>query len=481
MSLLRKIAVNALSLSAAKVINPLTAIFLLAAIARTQGAAGVGQYSLVLAIFYIAANFGALGLRTPITRAVSREHALAPEYLGVSLILGLISGGVAIVAVLTLVHALSYGPEIVRSLGVLCIAIIPSVWILHVEALFIAFHRAHQIAAVTVVENLAKVTIGILLLGLGYDMIVVIALIAALRIVTFLVYLRMIFGQIESSVPKPTWRTTRELCRVAPIFTANLLLSAPFARLDLILLSKFGTMADVGYYSAALRLINVASFVPQAVKASILPAFCESLPVSKDQFLVLYRRALAYLSAYGIGSAVAFISLAPIFVIIIYGPDFGASEPVLQILAMTLLFRSTSAAFTSTLFAANLERLDFVSNVTRMIALVATLSLAIPVYGLHGAAYGMVGASIVHFSLTYFFVRRNVTTENALTSYRIPMVAGLAALLVSVWLTGFSVWLGGGAALVVYATIVIVLDKTMYEELVKTASAVRRRLGKTST
>ncbi len=478
MSIFKVVALNTLSLSAARIINPIASLFLLAAIARSHGAAGVGEYSLVLGIFYMASNIGGLGLRTPISRAVAADRDSTPEYLGVSLLLGLGSGLLAIAIVIALVTALGYSDSIRDANFILCAALIPSIWMLHFDALFLAHHKARIIAAIAVLENTIKVVVGLGLLVKGAPVVTLFYLIVVLRILTLLVYVVVYSRSIDRRRPRPTMKVARSLGKVAPVFAANLLLSAPFARLDLILLSKFATIADVGLYSAAMRLVTVASYVPRSLKASILPSFAESIETQRDKFDRLYERALHYLAAFGCAAATGFIVLAPTILVIAFGREFSAAVPILQLLGLTLLVGASTSVFTSTLFAAHHEKRDLVSNVTRMAVMVTLLAILIPRYNLNGAGYGQVAASFVHFGLTMFFVKKLVTRQPVLPAFAKPFIAMVASAFVFVVASELPNIVSGTLSLSVFVIVLLAIDPLLRSDATKMLSAVQKRISK---
>ena len=58
-------------------LNPLASLLLIAVPARKQGAAGLGEYSLALTIYFVAESLRPVGLRIPKTRGVAARKVLA--------------------------------------------------------------------------------------------------------------------------------------------------------------------------------------------------------------------------------------------------------------------------------------------------------------------------------------------------------------------------------------------------------------------
>lgn len=463
---LRTVARNTLFLSIAQILNPLTSVLLVSAIVRMQGAEALGQYSLVLAIFYIAVSLAGLGLNIPITRAVAVKKDKSSDFLIVSSAVGMVSSSLAIVVVGIFVILLDYPPEIRASSNLLMWAVFPSVIIFFCEAIFLALHKAQYVAGISVSENLCKVAIGLVLLAMGQSVFALFSIILCLRFVACAVYLLLFRILIGSIVPRFDWAVLRELQQVSPVFTANLVMSVVLGRIDIILLSKFGTMAQVGFYSAALKLIQIAQILPSNFMRAVLPTMCEMAQAGTDGLKRLFVRSMRYMSVYGVGAGLGMYLLAGFLIRLFYGDRFVEAVTPLQILTLAIIPLSLTPIYASLLFATMHQLLDFLSNVASTVFLAIFCVLFVPRWGDVGAAMAMVASVTLLLFCLGAFMKTKIFKVNLSREVGWPLLAALLAIAVSTWVRTVSAALQAPTAWMVYAAVIIAFEPVVRRDLV---------------
>ena len=171
------------------------------------------------------------------------------------------------------------------------------------------------------------------------------------------------------------------------IFLAFPLLSAAYSRLDLIILSFFRGDAEVGWYSAAYRIIDFAAFLPAALAGAALPAL-SALSSTGDR-LPTADSIFGRLIEITIPGAFLGMLLAPQLVSI-FGSDFAPAAPALVILLGAGIFLFVHHVAGTMLIALGRER-----ELTRIVAWATALNLAlnlatVPFWGYLGAALATV-------------------------------------------------------------------------------------------
>ncbi len=474
---MRTIASNALLLSTAQILNPLTSIFLVSAIARLQGAEALGQYSLVLTLFYMAVAVAGLGLNTPITRAVSIRKDQACDYLIVVSIIGLIAGLLAIAGVRLIVTVLSYSQEIQASAITISWAIIPAVLISLYEAIFLAFHKAHFIASLSIVENVCKVSIGLILLALEKDILTLFILITCLRSITLVVYLLYFRIAIANITLHINWTIIKELWKVSPIFTGNLLVEALFGRVDILILSKLGTVADVGYYSAALRFVEIAKLVPVSYVRAAFPAMCEILQSNPNASKKLFLRSVSYMIIYGAGICISIFFFSELLITLLYGSNYSESESLLNILAFLIIPAALSPVMATTLFAGHHELLDFYANIIRITILVFLCAVLTPRWGSVGPAVSLIAADSILFICLTLLVRLKMFEFKLLKRFSWPVMAAVLAYAISLLIPKTPLILHGLIIIFSYFLLILLFQPTIRKDLIQISSLLRERLG----
>jgi O-antigen/teichoic acid export membrane protein len=106
-----------------------------------------------------------------------------------------------------------------------------------------------------------------------------------------------------------------------------------------ILLTFFKGESETGFFSAALRICGVLTFLPMAFVGAVLPAMSKFRESGDEtSFRVSYEKSLKYLFILIIPIAVAFSILAGPVIRLLYGTPFDRSVPMLRILIWMLVF-----------------------------------------------------------------------------------------------------------------------------------------------
>ena len=135
----------------------------------------------------------------------------------------------------------------------------------------------------------------------------------------------------------PDTAVSRRLLRQAWPLGLSIFLSIAYTRLAILLLEVWGRAEAVAHYSAAWRLVEPTQILPASLLAAVFPAFSLALAKNKNRAAQLGRQTSLLLALAGGTVALTFWFAAPWLVPWLYGPDFDASVPVLQMLGLTVL------------------------------------------------------------------------------------------------------------------------------------------------
>ena len=117
---------------------------------------------------------------------------------------------------------------------------------------------------------------------------------------------------------------------------------------------------EVGWYSVAVRMVEVWAFIPTAVYWSVFPGIVEARAASEELFygrLQQFYNSMA-LAAYAIAIPVTF--LAPWLVRTLYGSAYAPGGLMLAVLIWANLFTSLEMARSSLMMTMNWTRLYLV-------------------------------------------------------------------------------------------------------------------------
>lgn len=172
------------------------------------------------------------------------------------------------------------------------------------------------------------------------------------------------------------------------------------ARADQIMLKEMIGTTEVGYFSAAMRLIEVFSFVPVLIVNSLFPAIVNAKKVSIQFY---YKRLF---SLYRL-MMILFLAVAiPVFlfgnqiVILLYGQAYAPAGYLFSLMALRLFFTNYGVARGAYLMAENLVQYSLLTMILGTIFNLLLNYYWIPIYSSKGA----ICASYASFFISTFLV-----------------------------------------------------------------------------
>lgn len=169
---------------------------------------------------------------------------------------------------------------------------------------------------------------------------------------------------------------------------------------DHIMLTKMVGEAENGYYAAAITCAGMAQFVFTAIVDSfrplILSAKKENTLDYKKNVSILYG-IICYLA---ILQSIGFTILAPIIVKLLYGIEYLATIPVLQILTWYSCFSYIGTVRNIWLLAEEKQKYLPIINVSGVVFNIALNTFMIPIWGACGAAFA---SFLTQFFMNFIF------------------------------------------------------------------------------
>ena len=200
------------------------------------------------------------------------------------------------------------------------------------------------------------------------------------------------------------WKFNKEIAReflrdAWPLILSGLAIST-FAKIDQVLLKFLINEEGVGFYAAAVRIVEAWYFIPMAITTSIFPAILNARQNNHSEYLNRLEKLYDLMSAISIFIAV-FISLLSGFIIhVFYGSTFSSSATVLAIYIWSGVATFLGVASNQFLIAENLTKLSLYRSVFGMITNILLNFVLIPLYGINGAAI----ATLISYFLSTFFI-----------------------------------------------------------------------------
>lgn len=396
-------------LSASSLLSPVFSMVLVLAISRLQGVEVLGKYSLMMTVFVLGQNCAALGLPIVITREVAQAHHNAGRYFISACLLTMTIVLLAVVGAIGGLRWAMSDVELRWALELVLLSLLPSVVTAYGEAVLLAFERAGDFVALNLLENTLRAAVGTCLVFLGGGIVSLAVAVLVLRVLTsaaFIVALRRRGVALSMQVDG---RLCRTLLRYMPVLGSIPIVNAIYARADIFLLTWFGTWADVGLYSAGLRLVDVTRSIPPAYARALYPILSRLRASAPDEFRAVSQRSIRNILMLVVPIALLLSGLAKPVILLLYGPQLAEAAASLRVLAWALVPVALATTLAQMLFAADKQAIDLRVNLLATVVSVAAGMLLVPFWGAVGAAVAVLISSSVYAALQYRFVCQMVT------------------------------------------------------------------------
>ena len=391
---------NSAWLFSAEVFSKLVALGIQIIAARYLGSKGYGIFSFSFVAAAIILDFVDYGLRTYLTRELSRRpddtKSLLVNIFAVKWCLTLIT-------VFVLFGIYSWLPldrETLCVMAIMAAAMILNGYSEIYLGVFRAFERMKLVASLMVIQRAVFFVIGFLVLVLGGGIIEFSAIFLLASILNFLLARNFLkdqrkkfFANIDVSLAKTIFNESKYLC-LAILFVWL------YFRIDSVLIFLFLGKEETGLYVAAFKLIESLALILASIRGALFPALSRAFLEDPKELHQIWERAVRFLFLITIPISVIAVTLAPQLIAIIFGPDFMASALVLQILAAPFLFLVLNEFITYLLLAVNKTRSVIKIAIVGAIFSVVANILIIPRMGITGAA---IVAGLTEFLLLFLF------------------------------------------------------------------------------
>jgi O-antigen/teichoic acid export membrane protein len=441
----RRVAQNSAFPMAAALGNKGLDLLFAMVVLRVLGPSDVGHYAwLVVVIGYFDILLG-FGMNTWLTREVAR----APEQLGRELgrvllarvALWVALALVALALVGPLAEPLAVTPAVGLALLLLTLAEAPAGLSTALSALFFARERMEYPAAVSVVSNVLKVTLGLLALALGYSFVGLAAVALVVNVVTLAILLTLFADLVGRPRLAFAPAASLSVVRDSYSFMLNDLLASLFFRIDSLLLRPMAGSVALGWYSAAYRVVDGLGIIPAQFTLALFPLLARRGQTDPLALARVYRRALKVLLVIALPASVGIALLAEPLIGLFAGPAYvPESAWALRLLIWFLPFSFVNGVTQYVLIAVDRQRfLTIAFAVATAFNLAANLAL-IPYLSYLGAALVTMLSEVVLLGPFWWAVTRHLPPVSLLGVAWRPALAALGMAAVVAPLAALTTW-----------------------------------------
>ena len=425
-----KILKNASSLLLVQIINPLLGMLFVIALARIDGAAGLGEYTFALSMVAIFEGIAGMGLRGYIIREIGKCQEKWHAIFNSAAAVGLVSALAAQIVMLIFAKLMGYDAGILHGLFIVSFSLLPTVIIYVLMSILHAFDRMAVAGVVQIVETVVRVVLGLgtIFFGLGMNW-----LLAGFVISRALAALLTWWGQIKYvGKPRRIWdqQVFRALLKVAPTFAGMAILAAVYWRVNILMLSRMTGAEAVGHFSAGYRLMDLIAFVGGGVLTAVYPTLSRMFHHARENFRLLIEKGVQYTVMIYLPAAILVHALSAKILLLFYGPDFNPAVTGLKILIWVALPFTLARLFANALVISGHPNLDLRVNVYRLVWNLVLNYFLIDAMGMIGACIATLISVTASVILQIYYLRKIVRPALQLSHILKPGLAAMAMLFV---------------------------------------------------
>jgi PST family polysaccharide transporter len=377
-------------------------------IVRYLGPEQFGLLSFVTAFAGLFGAFAALGLQGIVVRDIVRNPDCAPETLGTTAILQLISGTAAYLIVLIAIAYLRPDDSIARTI----VAILGSTMLLKASEISVYWFESQVLSKYTVwVQNgvfLVFAAVKVILILQQASLIAFVWTMLAEAVVVAIILLGVMskYGLLLTKLRINIKRAKSLLKDSWPLLLSGIAVTI-YMKIDQIMLGHMIGDEAVGVYSVALLISEVWYFIPMVIVASTFPAILESKKRSEKQYYARFQKLFDLMVVISVGLALPTTFLSTSIVTLLFGETYRDAGIILSIHIWGAVFVFLGVASSQWFKAEGRQVLSLQRTVIGAFVNVALNLLLIPNYGGIGAALATL---ITQFAVAFLFdITHNVT------------------------------------------------------------------------
>ncbi|GIJ80070.1 Membrane protein involved in the export of O-antigen and teichoic acid [Micromonospora phaseoli] len=393
-------------------------------LARYLNPDGYGVFALALTLGTAAAQVADMGTTITVSSRIAREKVSAGRILTTGLA---IRTAVALVATVILLVAAAQGLFGESSAVVSVVAVatpLSAASILTAGAT--ARFRPEVSAILALVQGVLWLIAVVVIARTGGDVMLLAWLFVA--VVTLQTGIGVMINRRLVPLGRPSWTEVGRILALSWPLAISSLAVMVYYRLGSVVLFHLQGAAEVGYYSAAYKFLDVAQLGPAMLVAPLLPIVATSMSMNGHRRNLVFSLATRTGMVVGVGSAVMLVALAPVLVAFLYGEDYGPAVRPLMLLAVAFVGVTLGYVGTTICSALGVVRPIAVLTVSVAVVNLAAQFWACARWGATGAAAVVAGTELIIGLSTCLLAARAMTSRLPVREVACVALAGVATI-----------------------------------------------------
>ena len=393
-------------------------------IARKLGDKDFGKLSFVYSfagICFIVADFG---LSTILIRNVSRQKELTREYVGNILALKIVLSFICISVIGIFILFTDYPTDVITLLVIFSgVMFFKALIDLFCTALN-AHERMDLEAFLKGTNHILLFVSGIMILAVGYGIFGLANVFLVVFSFSSIIGFCIVDVCIEKIRPSINLKFWKYILRESLPLALTVIFTVIYFKIDVVMLSIIrGNNSEIGWYSAAMRLIELMGIVPALIVSALFPIVSSLYKESIDSLKGVYKTSFRYLIMIALPIAVGTLLLSEHLIYTIYGEEYVKTIPALKILSLALIFIFVNYILMNILVAVDRQMTNAILAGTCVLVNIALNMCLIPHYGYLGAGTATVITEIVLFAFGLYYVSKYICKINIVAVASKPFIS----------------------------------------------------------
>jgi PST family polysaccharide transporter len=365
-------------------------------IARYLGPEAFGEYNYILAIVALVTPLSVMGLSGLVSRELINNPDKEQAVMGASIVGRLL--GVLMSAIILIIAAFSL--EVTNHYWIIIIAVAQTLSFCSVIDFWLQAKLHAKMSVAVRVTVLITVSIGKLVIvwkDLGLSLLVYLyAFEFMLQAIGYLIVYVYKGGSVRLAYSKTY---LYELLSQSKWLILSGVAAVIYLKIDIVMLKHLVNESEVGIYSVASRISETWYFIPTIIVTSFFPSLLEARKKGRDLYVRRMQKLNDILLLLSTVIVIIILVLAEFLITLLYGQEYSAATPILQIHIFAGIFIFMRALLSKWLIIEHLLKYSLVTQASGAILNVLLNFLLIPAYHGVGAAF----ATLISYAAASYF------------------------------------------------------------------------------
>jgi O-antigen/teichoic acid export membrane protein len=208
------------------------------------------------------------------------------------------------------------------------------------------------------------------------------------------------------------------------------------------MLSKLTSFEDVGFYTAAYRILEVCLLFSSTVIYAVLPAMSRYYKESKEKLKDLAVKTIKYIFTLVLPAVLIVFVYADKIIPLFYTVKYAPSILVLKILIFQAILVGFDQVLTGLLFSAGRQKQDFQVICLSSIIYIVLLFMFITRFGLYGAALATLVSMFIQLAIRLIYTRKFIFSFNIMPVVLKPFFFAAIAIVIGLLVNRIN-WMAG--------------------------------------